>query len=505
MKKAATWVWCFVITAFLAAAPSAASAADAKEVNSMMRKAERLYFSGKAQEADELLKQAETGAQAILQSGDETEKTKVQRLKTKMKKLRSDIDRKLGGPPPMNSTEPATAPSPSSGSGELPSYVVSSIRGVHLSLDSAKEWLDKGNAGSAEKSLQVAKRQKAKTEKSYGKYLGTDHPDMLALQKRIDDIEATIADIQKEESARQAQATQAAEDAKAASASWIPRLRAYIAGRGTEGHDPERYFTGYTEEPEEMARQNAIYAMIKADLKEYRDAGPGENATDELKQVVKNLEYQVSGFEESYAAMGELYLNESKQKIGFLMKRIGEEAEKLGSGGTPNYMSRFALEDARRVLDKAARLLGTEDSRVADLEADYRKVLEGNQKLIQSRISDTRMTPDAFKGAEKDDIKKTAESVLKTKYPDASILRTTVISPVWTEENVIEWTDTTKTALQHRITHSVSAQAAGKRGGDVKLYTIHIAKNRRAAGGGWGPLHGHIMFEDPILEENVNQ
>ena len=504
MKRMPKWVWCLVVMGVTAGLPMVSIAADAGEINKMMRKAERLYFSGKAQEANELLKQAEKGAEAVLESGSEAEKTKVRRLEAKMKKLRANINRKLGGPPPMSTGKSASKPSSASDSGELPSYVTSSIRGVRMSLDNAQEWLDKGNARTAESGLKAAKRQMAKTEKSYAKYLGTDHPEMIALQQRIDDIEAKIAVMQKGEADRKAQAARAAQDAETASADWIPRLQAYIAPKGSRGHDPDRYFTGYTEDPQEMARQNAIYAMILADLKEYRETGPGDNATDELKQVIKNLEYQVSGFEESYAAMGELYLNESNQKIGFLMKRVGEEAEKLGSGGTPNYMSRFALEDARRVLNKAAGLLGEADSRVAALEADYRKVLDENQKLIQARISDTRMTPDQFNGGEKNDIKKTAESVLKTKYPDVSILRTTVISPDWSEENVIEWTDTTKTALQHRITHSVSAQAAGKRGGDIKLYTIHIAKNRRTDGS-WGPLHGHIMFEDPMLEENVNR
>ncbi len=501
MKRMPKWVWCLVVMAVTAVLPMVSIAQDAGEINKIMRKAERLYFSGKAQEANELLKQAEKGAEAVLESGSDAEKTKVRRLEAKMKKLRADINRKLGGPPPVNATESASLSTGSDSEG-LPSSVKSSIRGIRLSLDNAQEWLDKSDARTAASSLKVAKRQMAKMEQRHAEYMGSEP--IQALQKKIDEMEAGIADIQGKAAAKEAEASQAADAAEAASARWIPRLKAYIAPKGSEGHDPDRYFTGYTEDPKEMARQNAIYAMILADLKEYRETGPGDNATEELKQVVKNLEYQVSGFEESYAAMGELYLNESKQKIGFLMKRVGEEAEKLGSGGTPNYMSRFALEDGRRVLDKAARLLGTEDNRVAALEADYQGVLEGNQKLIQARISDTRMAPDEFNGGEKSDIKKTAESVLKTKYPGVSILRTTVISPDWSEENVIEWTDTTKTALQHRVTRSVSAQAAGKRGDDVKLYTIHIAKDRRTDGS-WGPLHGHVMFEDPMLEENVNQ
>ena len=74
----------------------------------------------------------------------------------------------------------------------------------------------------------------------------------------------------------------------------------------------------------------------------------------------------------------------------------------------------------------------------------------------------------------------------------------------WAAESVIEWTDTTQSALRHRVTRAVSAQVAGKSGDATTLYTLHIAKDRRTDGS-WGPLHGHIMFKDPILEENVQK
>lgn len=503
MKTVFRWFICSLFVFMMAAMPSAASATDATAVNSLMRQAERLYFSGKAQEADALLKQAEADAAAILAGSDAAQITKVQRLEAKMKKLRADIDRKLGGAPPMSPAAPAST-APAAAGGELPSYVVSRIQGINLSLDNAQEWLDKGDARIAQSSLDVAKGQKEKTEKSYAKYLGTDHPDMSAIEKRISELEAGIAKIKDAEAAEKARTAQAAADAEAASALWAPKLKPYITPKGAQGHDPERYFTGYTEDPQEMARQNAIYARMQADMAEYRSTGPGEAATDELKQIVKNVEYQISSFQTSYADMGNLYLNESGEKIRHLLSRIQEEGKKLDAGGSPNFMSAFAFQDARASLDKAVRLIGADDARVAKLEADYAEALAGNQKLIRARIADTRMIPDKFGGSEKGDIKKTAESALKQKYPDATILRTTVITPDWQEENVVEWTDTTKTALRHRVTHSVSAQIAGKRGGDVKLYTLHVAKDRRSDGG-WGALHGHVMFEDPMLEENVSK
>ena len=176
-----------------------AFAATAKDVNDLMRKAERLSFSGKAQEADALLKQAETAAEKILQSGDEAEITKVKRLESKLKHVRKQIDRKLGAASkrkaephkPPSSDAPAAADS--SAAGELPSYVASKLDAIRRYLDTAQDNLDAGKVGYAEGSIARADENIALTEERYGKYDIKTHPDMLALKTRKAEIETAIA------------------------------------------------------------------------------------------------------------------------------------------------------------------------------------------------------------------------------------------------------------------------------------------------------------------------
>jgi hypothetical protein len=67
---------------------------------------------------------------------------------------------------------------------------------------------------------------------------------------------------------------------------------------------------------------------------------------------------------------------------------------------------------------------------------------------------------------------------------------------------VIEATDTTHTALRYRTTRSVTAQVAAKRSGAVQLHTLDLSQDRQSDGA-WGPLYGHIMFTDAMLEKNV--
>jgi len=485
-------------------------AADSKEVNDLMRKAEGLYFNGKAQEADALLKQAEQGFQAILQGGSEEEKTKVKRLESKMNSLRKNIDRKLGGSPGETSatSAPPTVPSgapAASASGELPSYVSSQFQSVGRYLDNARKLVDEGNAGSAKHQIEYADDQIAKIEERYGKYNVKDHPDMLALKSRKAVIEAAIAGIEGRQADEAARAADAAEKARAASDEWITRLKPYVIGIGQPGHDPERYFAGsYTGEEKEMARRTRIYTSVKADLAAYSASGPGDSATDEMKDIIKELDYQIRTFDDSCASMARTYLGEAEQKMAYLGQRVDEETKKIGSKDAPLPMPNHAFEDAHRPLDSAAGLLGKEDAQVMALEKEYQRIAEKNGKLIQARVSEARMMADQFSGMEKGEIKKKAEDVLQGKFPGIKLLRTTVISQDWKEESVVEWTDTTRTALQHRVTRYVSAQVSGKLNGDTRLYTIYIGKNRRMDGT-WGELQGHVMFTDPILEENVDK
>lgn len=115
------------------------------------------------------------------------------------------------------------------------------------------------------------------------------------------------------------------------------------------------------------------------------------------------------------------------------------------------------------------------------------------------------MIPDRYKGKEIDTLKTKANELQKKKHADAKILRTTIISPDWKEENVVEYTDTTRTAIHQRITRNVHAQVAAKVGNEVLLYTVYIGKNKRSDDT-WGELFGNLhQTADRMLEENVNK
>ena len=117
----------------------------------------------------------------------------------------------------------------------------------------------------------------------------------------------------------------------------------------------------------------------------------------------------------------------------------------------------------------------------------------------------TYMAPDRFKGDEDAELRQKAEEIVKDKSTTGKALRVTLPAANWQEENVLEWTDTTRTVLRYRTTRFMTAQAAAKSpDGKVYLHGVHLA-NDRQSDGTWGPLHGHIMWSDWMAEKNVDK
>jgi hypothetical protein len=337
------------------------------------------------------------------------------------------------------------------------------------------------------------------------RYINPEHPEYKAFQARIDEVDAAVKAAEKGQAEQKAAAAKAAAQAKAESDKWVAKFTPYITGPGQSGYDSERYFVAsYTADQQEMAKRTIIFGKVSAEMEAYRAAGLGENATDELNLIIRDIKYALKSFEESTKSMAEVKVKEAERQIDYIITWLNKEAKKIGSKEMPLIMNRMTFESARRDLDGAASILGKNEPRVKKLEDKYSEALALDAKLAKVRVAQTRMVPDKFGGSELSALKGKAKEVLGQAKSGVKILRATVISSDWKEESVVEWTDTTRSALRHRVTRSVSAQVAGKLGSETTLYTLHIAKDRRTDGS-WSQLRGHIMFEDPILEENVGK
>ena len=302
------------------------SAATSQDVNKQIRTAQSLYFKGKAQEANDALGKAEKMAAEIMAGTDDAEKKKIKRLEGRLNKLRKDIDKKLGQSisearsSSSDSTSVSKKSSPSENKGSsLPSHVASDLKVVDRYIESAQKSVESGDIRNARRSIGNAKDKLQKTAERKKRYFSSEHPEYIAYQKRIDKLDAAVNEKQKGAAEKNAAADRAAATYKAESDKWIAVLRPYVTGLGKPGYDPDRYFVAsFTEEKAEMGKRTTIFGMLSADMEAYRQSGLDENATDELKLIVRDIDYALKTFQESTALMAELKIKEAERKIGYI-------------------------------------------------------------------------------------------------------------------------------------------------------------------------------------------
>ncbi len=316
----------------------------------------------------------------------------------------------------------------------------------------------------------------------------------MALQNTERSLQDMVENLEK------AYAKQATEQG---SEEWVQKLEPFVTSMGGK-----RLIASYTSDIQEMQRQKRIYGEASKLFEQYLKAEFPQGKSPKLQDIEGRLADELAKFPEVLQrSVGAQVGNaEAKldQEIGFLNSK---QEWKGDTKIKPYTLSEDRIEDARKLVGRAAELLSTADPRLAGLNAKMTTLVMMNDERRKVRAERTRMMPDRFAGDGKGGIKQKAVELVKTKFDGIQTLRSIVISEDWKEESVQEWTDTTRTAVRHRTTRSVTAQVAGKkRNGDVRLYTIHVAKDRRTDGT-WGKLYGNLHSDlgDLMLEQNVNE
>ena len=330
-----------------------------------------------------------------------------------------------------------------------------------------------------------------------------DHPSVAAVRSRIDALEAKARALAAGEKDAQATTDKTAADGAAASAPWLAALKPFVTGVGDPTHDAARYLVpSATQDKAEMDRRLAVYAEASAALGRYRKAGLGDRQTPELAAVAAKLDAALRAFEQSCLQYADADFAEAEQKIGHAEQFVKDQEAKIAARQPFVWQQADVLVAIQQLLTRATGAARKDDPRGTALQVRLDAVAQRNAKLMEARIADTRMPDDRYSGGDGRDIRNAAEQIVLRKHTDATVLRTSVTSRDWKEESVTEWTDTTQTALRHRTSRSVTVQVAARRAGAALLYTLDVSQDR-VSGGGWGPLYGHIMFTDPILERNV--
>lgn len=538
------------------------------------------------------------------------ENSQIPQLNEQITKFDEQLSKRLGkGVQPVSSTTappapkkpevtlskaplPAVSTPPATGVAEkLPSGVLSRIKKIDTSLEKAKKALANQSTQRAELEYKSAAGTYAEIQQRYQNTFPDNHPEIVALTKRMAEVNTQIETAASAEAGMAAAGQQAAESNKALADAWIEKMGPFIT------RDSDKYLdqTGWNKEAADFAKIRSNYGEAAKVMAEYRkvDFPLGkpmalQNTERSLQSVLDNLsetyakedtakasEVWLSRLEPFVTSMGaknlivsftsSVQMIEEQQKIfdeasklfaQYLntefpqgkspqLQRVEDElADRLakfpetqqrslnaqaGNAGDkldqeinflqnnsewktdtskqPYFLSDERINDAQKLVDTAVSLLPAGDPGTAEIQNKMETLLTMNNERRKVHAARTRMLPDTFKGDGKNDIKEKAKALVVAKINGSTILRATIISEDWKEETVEEWTDTTKSARRIRTTRSVTAQVAAKKDdGDVRLYTLHVAKDRRADGS-WGQLYGNLHSDlgDLMLEGNVNK
>jgi hypothetical protein len=489
------------------------SAADLKalssEAGAALRSAEREIFSGKAETARSNLDSAAASIEKI--KAQDPNFAGLKSLEAKYHKLTKDIEKRTGvgaQPPRAQREDRATG---SSSSAKLPGGVTHRLKHMERILDKGEGLIKKQGVESVdwkikelEATLKEAQGVMDEIEKGYGSQIPEGHPEIKAALSRLEAFRKDVGTFKVEAAAAGDKAKDAKERSEKDSGKWLARIRPFIAGLGQQGHDPARYLVaGATEDVNELARRKKIFDEAREVYEQYQKASFEYGRSDELERAADSLAYSIKTFKESFDAMKERCVAETISKIGEAKRWLDQEAAKDDGKRLPLVLQEDVVERIKALFALTASI-APEDGRIKDMERDISEIEKKDKGLREIRIKRTFMKPEAFKAPELNQIRESAGLFLKKAKPDAVILRTNVISDEWKEERVLEHTDTTKTALRHRITRDVTVQVAAKTAEGVHLYTLNVAKDQRSDGT-WGPLYGHVMHSDPMLEENVSR
>ncbi len=284
---------------------------------------------------------------------------------------------------------------------------------------------------------------------------------------------------------------------------WVDKLRGYAdVGAGS----PKYLVVGTVVNEDEIATRSALLDEAQAVWQEYQKAEFPQGKSRELlsleEQMRQCLAEMPESLRQSRALVSADLDKEFDRVLSYLTADTGWQND---SAKMPNLVMERDLAPLREAMQRYEGMPGTDAGKVATLKETLAKIVQQDQANRAVRAERTFLKPDQYEGDDSDALRRKVETIVKEKSAGATVLRTTLPDPAWEEESVVEWTDTTHSALRYRTTRFMTAHAAAKDAdGKVHLHAVHLTADRQSDGS-WGSLYGHILWSDWMAEKNVGE
>jgi len=282
---------------------------------------------------------------------------------------------------------------------------------------------------------------------------------------------------------------------------WVDRLGAYADA----GRNSRRYLAvGVTVDPQEIAERTELFEEAKAVFAIYRKAEFPHGKSFELQTLEEALAEKLEEFPEALKQSQAMLSADAGGRLDQLLKHLeSDNVWKSDESVKPPVLMERTIEPLRKAVADYASTVEESDARLRELRAKLAKLDARNAELHEVCAMRTFQRGDAYSGADLATLKEKAKAVAAEAHPGAKLHEVTVPSADWAVEEVIEFTDTSRTALRHRVTRSVRAQVSlVTEGGEVLLQEVYLGQDQQP-GGGWGTLKGHTTWADAMARENL--
>jgi hypothetical protein len=287
-----------------------------------------------------------------------------------------------------------------------------------------------------------------------------------------------------------------------ACAPWVAKLSPFVNAAPS---NDKLLIASATVDAQQIKTQQAIYEEAKAVFAEYQQAEFPLGKSWRMEQVEEELADELEAFPQALAdSMAMMSGDIGKRLDGVLAYLNRDTSWQNDTRKKPPIVMQRDLKPLREEVERVAGTGAADAAELAELKGKLETIEQLDAQHRKVRSERTYQSPDGFTGSDIGTLKAKAEEVAKAEYKDVRVLRTTVPSQEWAVEDVIEATDTTNTALRHRITRSVRAQLALRHSdGTVHLQEVYLGQDKQPDG--WGALKGHTTWSDWMQEANVGK
>lgn len=379
------------------------------------------------------------------------------------------------------------------GQGSLPSTVTARLKKIDTHMTAVESALQAGEVD--RNNLKWAQLVFDEIAQQYPQHLKA--PEVVAAKERIERAKQAIEKIEADKKDEKEKEEQGAKNAEALAEEWAQKLSAYKP-------DPTPGSKGDYGTPigkvEDILTRRAHYLEAKALYGEFKKTGIDKDSHWKLRSAEYDIRVGIQNYEQSL----ERLVAETEDKV----KQWAEWIAGQKTSKTPLAIGTLELLGLRKRMEGYRKLVPESDPRRTATEAAMAQ-LERDQASVEAVVLKSRkMKPDAYKGSDAAAIKSLAKSLVerelgKEEYvgQKGQVLRIHIISANWNRESAVEWTDTTESALQYRVTLGMNVQVAAKWGSMCFLFTLFVHKD--TIDGSQGGLKGHVMFRDKFLESNL--